>query len=76
MRASTPAPARNVLVQLPFGVSVGAGDLGVRVPGHGVPDAAEAVGARRLQRLQHRLDALAQVQVRVADNRGGGRAGP
>ena len=36
-------------------------------------DAAEAVGAGCLQRLQHRFDAIAQVQVGVADD---GRRGP
>ena len=42
--------------------------LGARVPGHRVADAPEAVGAGRLQRLQHRAHVLAQVQVGVADN--------
>ena len=45
------------------------------VPRHGMADAPKPVGAGRLQRLQHRCDPVAQVQVGVADDGGGRPAG-
>ena len=43
-------------------------DLGVRIPGDRMADAAEPVGAGRLEGLQYRLDAVSEVQVGVADD--------
>ena len=42
------------------------------VPAHAVTDAAEAVGAGRPQRLQHRAHVGSQVQVGVSDDAVGG----
>ncbi len=45
-------------------------DIGVRVPGHGVANATEAVRAGGLQGLQHRLDLVAKLQIGAADDGG------
>ena len=46
----------------------------MRVPGHGMPDAAKPVRAGGLQRLQYRLDPVRQLQIGMADDRRGGPA--
>ena len=47
----------------------------MRVPGNGVADPAKAIGASGTQRLQHRLDAVAELQISMTDNRRGGLGG-
>jgi hypothetical protein len=47
----------------------------MRVPRHRVSDASQPVGAGGVERLQHRCDPVAEVQVGMADNGGGSPAG-
>jgi hypothetical protein len=51
------------------------GQVGMRVPRRRVPDPTKPVGAGDVERLQHRCDPVAQVQVGVADDGSGRPAG-
>ena len=59
--------------QDPLGFPVA--DFGMAVPGDRVPDAVKPVWAGGLQRLQHRLHPVSQLQIGVADDRRCGAAG-
>ena len=53
-------------------VGGGVFDFGVGVPGYGVTDAAESVGAGGLQGVEDGFNVVAQVEVGVADDGSGG----
>src|SRR2546423_7948574 len=51
------------------------GDLGIRIPRRGMPDAAKAAVARGNFRLKHGARGLAEQQIGMADDAGADRGG-
>ena len=73
-REAGKALAEGAVEQQPFRPRrIHAGDIGVRIPRRRVPDAAEAAVAGNDLRLQHRLRAVAEQQIDVADDAGADR---